>query len=66
MYKNVLQSIEGISIYPIVSLVIFVLFFAIMIIWLVKADKNYIRRMSNLPLESTSADENKFTGENNE
>jgi Ca2+/Na+ antiporter len=58
MYKEILQSIEGVSVYPIISLIVFVLFFALIIIWLLKVDKNYIKKMENLPFEKE--DENNF------
>ncbi len=52
MIKEYLQSIDGISIYPIISLIIFFVFFAVIIIWMFKVDKNYLKKMSNLPLET--------------
>jgi Ca2+/Na+ antiporter len=58
MYKEILQSIEGVSVYPIISLIVFVLFFALIIIWLLKVDKNYIKKMENLPFENE--EENNF------
>ncbi|MBK7228305.1 MAG: cbb3-type cytochrome c oxidase subunit 3 [Ignavibacteriales bacterium] len=58
MYKELLQSIEGVSIYPIISLVVFVLFFAVILIWMFKVDKNYIKKMENLPFEKE--EENNF------
>ncbi len=58
MYKEILQSIEGVSIYPIISLVVFVLFFAVILIWMFKVDKNYIKKMENLPFEKE--EENNF------
>ena len=58
MYKEILQSIEGISVYPIISLIVFILFFAIMLVWLFKVDKNYIKKMENLPFEKE--EENNF------
>lgn len=51
MYKEILQSIEGVSVYPIISLVVFVLFFAVILIWMFKVDKSYIKKMENLPFE---------------
>jgi cytochrome c oxidase cbb3-type subunit IV len=57
MYKSVLESISGVDIYPIVSLVIFFLFFTGVIIWVFKADKSYINKMGSLPLEIRSCDE---------
>lgn len=51
MFKNHLAGIDGVSIYPIISLVIFVLFFILLGIMVFKADKKYINHMENLPLE---------------
>ncbi|MCH7398920.1 cbb3-type cytochrome c oxidase subunit 3 [Belliella sp. DSM 107340] len=51
MKKDILSSIENIEIYPIISLLIFVLFFVGMFIWVVKADENYIDHMKDLPFD---------------
>lgn len=66
MIKDVLQSVEGISLYPVISLIIFVVFFAILIIWMIKVDKKYIKKMSNLPLDKKNETEKNNTGESNE
>lgn len=58
MYKELLQSIDGVSIYPLISLVVFVIFFIVMLIWMIKVDKNYIKKMENLPFENE--EENNF------
>ena len=58
MYKELLQSIDGVSLYPVISLIVFVLFFVIILIWMFKVDKNYIKKMENLPLEKD--EENNF------
>jgi len=58
MIKEYLQSIDGVTVYPIISLLVFVLFFIAIIIWLFKVDKNYIKEMENLPLEKE--EENNF------
>ncbi len=54
MKKDILTSIENIEIYPIISLLIFVLFFVGMFIWVVSADKKYIDRMKDLPFDDES------------
>lgn len=66
MYKEVLQSIEGIGIYPIISMIVFVIFFAIVIIWYFKADKKYLNKMSNLPLEEDEKLNSNNTGKNHD
>ena len=58
MIKELLQSVEGVSIYPIISLIVFVLFFVIILVWMLKVDKNYIKKMENLPFEKE--EENNF------
>ncbi|MEP0862099.1 MAG: cbb3-type cytochrome c oxidase subunit 3 [Ignavibacterium sp.] len=52
MYKEILQSIEGVEIYPIISLIVFVLFFIVVTIRLIRMDKNYINKMKQLPLNN--------------
>ena len=51
MIKNVLESIAGIDIFPIISLVLFALFFGSVLVWVYKLDKKTVSRMKNLPLE---------------
>ncbi len=51
MYKELLQSIEGIEIYPLISLFIFLALFVGVVIWIVKLDKGYVKEMETLPLE---------------
>jgi len=55
MYKEVLRSIEGIEIYPIVSLLIFFAFFVGLAVWFFAADRERLRRAAMLPLESAPA-----------
>ena len=62
MFKEVLQSIEGVEFYTIVSMMIFILFFVGMTIWLFKVDKKYIKTMSELPLEKDNNEFSNLTG----
>lgn len=54
MISEHLSKIDGISIFPEVSLILFFFFFAVAIIWVLRLDKKHIIRMGNLPLESNS------------
>ena len=63
MFKDVLQSIEGVEIYTIISMLIFILFFIGMIIWLFKVDKKYIKDMSELPLSEENNSVSNYSGE---
>jgi len=62
MFKEVLQSIEGVEVYTIVSMIIFILFFIGMTIWLLKVDKKYIKDMSELPLKENENEFSNLTG----
>jgi len=63
MIRNYLQSIEGVEIYPLISLVVFILFFVIMFIWILRVDKNYIKEMEELPLDLEKNSDLNSTGE---
>jgi hypothetical protein len=58
MYKDVLQSISGIDVYAIIALIIFILFFAIIVVHLARMDKNYLKKMEQLPLEPENNSQN--------
>ncbi|QLE03068.1 CcoQ/FixQ family Cbb3-type cytochrome c oxidase assembly chaperone [Galbibacter sp. BG1] len=49
--KNYLESIDGVAIYPIFSLLVFFVFFVILFWWVFTAKKDYIKNVSNFPLE---------------
>jgi cytochrome c oxidase cbb3-type subunit 4 len=63
MKKDILSSIENIEIYPIISLLIFVVFFVVMFIWVIRVDKKYVDHMKDMPfndeLENTNGYEKK-------
>jgi len=50
--KHHMDSIEGIEIYPILSLIIFFTFFVVLFWWVFTAKKDYIETVSNLPLDN--------------
>ena len=56
MYKNVLQSIENIQIWPVISFVIFFVFFLCLLLWVFTADKKFIDKMKSLPLDEEGTD----------
>lgn len=49
--KGYMDSIDGIEIFPIISLLIFFTFFVGLFYWVFTAKKEYIKSVSNLPLE---------------
>jgi hypothetical protein len=53
MYKDILRSIAGIEVFPIVSLVLFVSVFAIVLLWTSRLDGPRLARLARLPLDDT-------------
>ena len=51
MYKNVLQSIQDVEIWPTISLVLFFIVFVSMIIYVLRMNNQSIEKIKNLPLE---------------
>jgi len=49
-----MESIEGIATYPIISLLIFFVFFVLLFWWVFTAKKDYIKKVSELPLEDNN------------
>jgi cbb3-type cytochrome oxidase subunit 3 len=61
MYKNVLQSIDNIAIWPVISFVIFFLFFLCLLWWVFTADKKLIKKMEMLPMEDSDLEKESLT-----
>jgi cytochrome c oxidase cbb3-type subunit 4 len=51
MYKNVLQSIDNIAVWPLVSFMIFFAFFIVLLWWVFSVDKEFIDKMKSLPMD---------------
>ena len=49
--KHHMSSIDGIEIYPIISLLIFTAFFAMLIVYVIRMDKKHVQHLKNSPLE---------------
>lgn len=60
MKKDILSSIENIEIYPIISLLIFVIFFVGMFIWVIRVDKKYIDHMKEMPFDDEPKNESGY------
>lgn len=56
--KNHMESIDGIATYPMISLLIFFVFFIILFWWVFTAKKEYIKEVSELPLEEDNNQKN--------
>jgi cytochrome c oxidase cbb3-type subunit IV len=58
MEKEILQRIDGIGVYGVVSICIFFGFFTGMIVWAFAQKKNYLNKMSALPLDGGETNSN--------
>lgn len=58
--KKYAESMDGINIYPMISLVIFFLFFVVLLFYVKKMDKTKVTEISRIPLdqEDTSIQKN--------
>lgn len=57
--SHYLNNIEGVAIYPIISLTIFITIFVLISIWAMRIRKPEVQKMSNLPF-----DENEIQNQN--
>ena len=51
-FSHYLSSIDGVSIYPVITLVLFLSVFVGAVIWILTRDKEYISELENIPLEN--------------
>lgn len=51
-FINYLQSIAGIEIYPLISLIIFFGFFTLLVIYAVRSKKEHLEELKNIPLNN--------------
>lgn len=56
-FLNYLESITGVGIYPLASLLIFFLFFAGLLLWVLRADKGYIRSLKEIPFPNNNEEQ---------
>ncbi len=62
MIKNVLESISGVEIFPLISLLFFAVFFIFVLTWVAKLDKKTVKKLKNMPLEDN--DQSQIIGRN--
>lgn len=52
MIRDVLSTINGIEVYPIIGLILFFLVFTGLLVLVFRMDKKQLTKMSNLPFET--------------
>jgi cbb3-type cytochrome oxidase subunit 3 len=55
--KGNLENIDGVAIYPIISLLIFFVFFVALFWWVFTAKKEHIKNVSHIPLDDNLTNE---------
>ncbi|MBZ0328037.1 MAG: CcoQ/FixQ family Cbb3-type cytochrome c oxidase assembly chaperone [Altibacter sp.] len=55
--KGNLENIDGVEVYPIISLLIFFIFFVVLFWWVFTAKKEHINEVSNIPLDNNHQNE---------
>jgi cytochrome c oxidase cbb3-type subunit 3 len=50
-FRNYLESIEGVSIYPMIGLLISIVVFVAILVWVWTLDKKDVQKMKNIPLD---------------
>ena len=55
--KHHLETIVGIELFPLISFMIFFIFFLLMIGWLMISNKEEMRKVSQLPLDQNNQEE---------
>ncbi len=56
--KGNLENIDNVQIYPMISLLIFFVFFVVLFYWVITAKKEHIAEVSNIPLEDENNNQN--------
>ena len=51
-FTHYLEKISGVSIYPVISLVLFASFFVLVTLWVLRTDKQTLTHLENLPLDN--------------
>lgn len=52
MFKYLFDALPGIEIFAIIALFLFIGLFIVILIWITRIDKEYLKRMRHLPLDS--------------
>lgn len=52
--KGYMETIDGVATYPMISLLIFFVFFVVLFAWVFTASNDYIKEVSEIPLETNN------------
>ena len=54
-FIHYLERITGVGVFPMISLMIFFVFFAGLLLWILRVDRKYIDVMKNIPFPGNEA-----------
>ena len=54
MFSQNLSSIDGVSIFPIITLVLFFVIFSAVLYWVLKQDKSDMENLASIPLQDNN------------
>lgn len=63
MYKEVLRSIEGIGLFPSVSLILFLTLFTVVLIYVIRKGNKHFDNAAQIPLDDNKVFTNTATNE---
>ncbi len=61
--KHNLTTIDGVEIFPMLSLLIFVLFFALVLVRVIRMSKSQVAELSDIPFSEEAAEDVKLAGQ---
>lgn len=56
MFREIFESMSGVDIFGLFSMILFFIIFLGVIYWVIKVDKKYLNKMENMPLDSSKID----------
>lgn len=61
MFSKYFASVEWLNIFAIATMILFIITFAVIVIWTFKIDKKKLEEYNNLPLENKNSENKKFS-----
>ena len=52
MEQNIFNNSQGLTLFPILSLLIFFIFFFVLLIWVVRMNKKLLKEMAEIPFDN--------------
>lgn len=59
MYKDILQTITGIHVFPVISLILFIIVFGSVLVSVARMDTHRANRLASLPLDGAARTEDR-------